>query len=245
MIKQWVFLCCAGLFFLWPGNSASADIIYLRNGRHIEGVVKQETESSIELQVSIGTIKLRRDEILRIETGQANDNENMLQEWDKQRENQARENKLRQESERKQKLEEQDKKSRTKSIKPSVQASGHMTVSAKLNDSVSATLMVDTGATTIVLSKKIGDQLGLTGPNTEGQKDGEMQVADGRKVKAKFVVLKSVVVQEVEGNDISAAIMLDDKADMGFDGVLGMSFLKQFNFGFDNKEGKLTLEKLK
>ena len=52
-------------------------------------------------------------------------------------------------------------------------------------------------------------------------------------------------VQGVVAKKVEAAVLLDDTGGLGFgDGLLGMSFLKKFNFKVDQREKKLTLEKL-
>jgi len=52
-------------------------------------------------------------------------------------------------------------------------------------------------------------------------------------------------VQGVVARKVDCAVLLDDTGDLGFgDGLLGMSFLKRFNFTVDQKQKKLTLEKL-
>lgn len=44
---------------------------------------------------------------------------------------------------------------------------------------------------------------------------------------------------------MDAAILLDDVAGINFkDGLLGMSFLKNFNFKIDQSNNRITLEKL-
>ncbi|MFA6384322.1 MAG: retropepsin-like aspartic protease, partial [Candidatus Omnitrophota bacterium] len=127
--------------------------------------------------------------------------------------------------------------------------SGHMIASARLNRIATAQLLVDTGASVVVLSRSMGEKLGLvTAVETPDNKKIDriqLTVADGRKVEAKYVLLDSVMVQDAEASQVEAAVLLDDKATVLYDGVLGMSFLKRFNVGFNNKENKLVLQKLK
>ena len=60
-----------------------------------------------------------------------------------------------------------------------------------------------------------------------------------------MVILGSVGVQDSEVENIEAAILPEeDSASIPEDGLLGMSFLKKFNFKIDQKNDKLILEKL-
>jgi predicted aspartyl protease len=73
----------------------------------------------------------------------------------------------------------------------------------------------------------------------------ELIMADGRKTEAKMVILESVSVQDSEIKNIEAAVLPEkDSAAVPEDGLLGMSFLKKFNFKIDQKNDKLILEKL-
>ncbi len=72
-----------------------------------------------------------------------------------------------------------------------------------------------------------------------------MQIADGSKINSKLITVKIMKVEGVEVQNVEAAVMpaIFSMGDTK-DGVLGMSFLKRFNFKVDNKIGKLVLEKL-
>ena len=123
------------------------------------------------------------------------------------------------------------------------QEMGQIIVNVVLNRSVSASLLLDTGASVIVLSKEIGKKLGVDTTHKIGV--AQLQLADGRKINAAYVILGSVNIQDIEVQNVDAAVLLDDTGGMGFkDGVLGMSFLKRFNFRVDQKNKKLILERL-
>jgi clan AA aspartic protease (TIGR02281 family) len=94
------------------------------------------------------------------------------------------------------------------------------------------------------LSNKIAANLGIN-LNSDSATPVELIVADGRRIKAKMVVLDSVGVQDSEVKNIEAAILSEkETASIPEDGLLGMSFLKKFNFKIDQKNDKLILEKL-
>jgi clan AA aspartic protease (TIGR02281 family) len=230
-------------------SPVSADIVYLKNGRSMECVVKVEGKDSVELEVEVGTIRLRMAEISRIERFVPLENEVMLQKWQARKVKADIARKAWQEAENiRQEQERQRRALLPKEVDTKVE-NGHMIVKARINNAVTATLLVDTGASVIVLSRAVGEKLGLvtTGDTPDNKRMNKIQltVADGRKVEAKYVLLDSVRVQDAEASQIEAALMLDSKAEVLYDGVLGMSFLKRFNVGFNNKESKLILEQLK
>jgi clan AA aspartic protease (TIGR02281 family) len=242
MSKSFIFFGLIIVFSTVFAARVGADTLYLKNGRSIEGIVKQQNDNTVELEVDIGFVTFRKTEIERIESSSSAEIDRMRQKWHKKKINDEAERQLSANQERlKNELAPKEVK-----IK---QESGHLVVSAVLNKNVNTALLVDTGASVMVLSKSIGNKLGLINKlNKPGAKENptvELTVADGRKVSAQYVILQSVKVEEVEAEDVEAAILLEDNnAAVVFDGVLGMSFLKRFNFKFDNKQGKLTLEKI-
>lgn len=46
---------------------AMADVVYLKNGNELEGRITKETDEFVELKMSIGVVKLKREQIGRIE----------------------------------------------------------------------------------------------------------------------------------------------------------------------------------
>ena len=212
---------------------ASADTLYLKNGRSIEGLIKKEDADNVDLEISFGSMKFSKKQIERIVRSSPKEIELIRKEWSDEKvevQERAKEAELRREHEPKQV--NMDKQS------------GHVVVTTTLNKNVKANLVLDTGSSLILLSNKIADNLGID----VNSKDGipiELIMADGRKTEAKMIILESVSVQDSEVNNIEAAILPEqDSAAIPDDGLLGMSFLKKFNFKIDQKNDKLILEKL-
>jgi len=212
---------------------ALADTIYLKNGRSIEGLVKKEDADFVELEISFGSMKFSRKQIERITTSSAEEAAVIRKEWAEEKiraQERAREAELRREYEPKQI--NMDKQS------------GHVVVTTLLNNKVKANLVLDTGASLILLSRKVAANLGTEINDKEGTPI-ELIMADGRRENAKMIILDSVKVQDSEVKDVEAAVLPDkESATMSEDGLLGMSFLKKFNFKIDQKNDKLILEKL-
>ena len=212
---------------------ATADTLYLKNGRSIAGLIKKEDADNVDLEISFGSMKFSKKQIDRIVRSSPKDAELTRQEWADEKikvQERAKEAELIREHEPKQV--NMDKQS------------GHVVVTTTLNKKVKANLILDTGASLIILSNKIANSLGIDA-DVESANPIELILADGRKTEAKMVILESVSVQDSEVRNIEAAILSEkESAAIPEDGLLGMSFLKKFNFKIDQKYDKLILEKL-
>ncbi|MDD2703255.1 MAG: retropepsin-like aspartic protease [Candidatus Omnitrophica bacterium] len=218
------------VFFVFGVNS-NADIIHLRNGRTIEGLVEEEDDQCVEVNVGFGIVKLRWSEIDRVDKSLPEDALALREKWKRK--------KLRNEEERKSR---DDRESVSVNV---VRQKGHIVVTALLDKKVTAVLLMDTGATYVSLSEKIWKKLKKTESGYEGD-SVELILADGKKVAGKLGRLSSLTVQGVEARDVDVVIIPEDNGQGNVvDGLLGMSFLNRFNFKVDQNKGILLLEKLK
>lgn len=96
--------------------------------------------------------------------------------------------------------------------------SGHYRAEAFING-VKTTVLVDTGATDVSISKKFAGQLGI-----QSNAAIRTQTANGETV-AYMSRLKSVKLGGIEANDVAATIVTD----LGEDMLLGMSFLNRMD----------------
>jgi aspartyl protease family protein len=103
------------------------------------------------------------------------------------------------------------------------------------NQDLDVELVVDTGASTVVLPASMSTQLGF---RPEDLVDGIAQTASDR-IKAKIGFLKSVRVGNVSANDIKVTIIPDDR--LGNTMLLGMSFLERFKVTIDDARNELIL----
>ncbi len=119
-------------------------------------------------------------------------------------------------------------------------------VEAVLNDGTKAILIVDTGADMVVLSKRIGEKLGVDVSTDTGNDIAEMRLAGGKSAKVRMTILKRVSIEAVEEKDVKAAVLLEDEDGSGFkDGLLGRSFLNRYNISIDLQKMKMLMEKIK
>ena len=249
MQKVMIGIMISGALLSGTVMPACADMVYLLNGRQMECLVKTQSKDSVELEVEIGTIRLRMAEISRVEKFSPNENVLMQQRWQARKAKADIARKAWQEAENIRLEQERQRQALLPKEIDMKFEGGHMIASARINKITTAQLLVDTGASVVVLSRSVGKKLGLVTerdtPDNKRMNRIQLTVADGRKVEAKYVLLDSIMVQDAEANQVEAAVLLDDNVDVVYDGVLGMSFLKRFNVGFNNKENKLILERLR
>jgi len=200
--------------------------------------VEKETPDSVTLNVGFGTVKFRRGEIKDILVSTPDQRAAMLKEWEV--------NRKQEESKWQKKTEYRKETARQKEFAPKHAgfsgANDQITVNAVLNKKIKANLLLDTGATLVLLSKKVADKIKKETNLTEGDII-KMQLADGRKTDARLILLDTLSVEDATAENIIGAVLLDPEEDIG-DGVLGMSFLSKFNFQIDNAEKKIILKKL-
>jgi len=233
-----------------------ADTIYLKSGGTFKGIIKKETDSSIELEMSFGTMSFSKNQITKIEKSTPQESEELKDEWEKER-TQLKKKEKESSEERDRRFAEYDKWVRQSQAKkkkePSepqevelirdIPSKSYM-VEVLLNENVKALLILDTGASLVVLSKKIGEQLGVDLTDTKND-SVELRLAGDRRVTAKAVTLKSLRIQGVVEENVVAAVLLEDFSGIGFkDGLLGSSFLNRFNMSINQKTMKMTLEKI-
>lgn len=119
---------------------------------------------------------------------------------------------------------------------------GQITVEAYINEHTYTRLVLDTGASLVVISEGLARQLNI---DPEGIEDEmEVLVADGSVVKAKPILLASVKVEGAEARNVSAVIIKDPGTE-GAEGLLGMSFLEHFTIHIDKAGKGLVLESLR
>jgi predicted aspartyl protease len=107
-------------------------------------------------------------------------------------------------------------------------------VSAILNRSVSANLILDTGASSTVISRRLAGLLSIRPTGTAmGQTVGGM-------ITAPIARLTSIKVGAAEIAELSV-IVHDFSRDPRIDGLLGMDFLGQYHVGLDSQKQLLVL----
>lgn len=226
----------SGIFFVlifFAYSLLEADVLYLVNGRSIEGIITKEDADNVELEVSSGIVKFRKSDIERIAPSSPSEYSSIRRKWEKEKI----------EAERNMTRRAKEEERRPKEVVLVNSAPHTINVNAVLNKQASVTLLLDTGASIVLLRRSVAEKLGIN--LNDAKPDLKITVADGRQVGAKSLMLENLRIEDAEANNVQAAVFLEETGSVDFgDGLLGMSFLKRFNFKVDQQSKKLILEKL-
>jgi aspartyl protease family protein len=96
-------------------------------------------------------------------------------------------------------------------------------------------LLIDTGATTVVLPASLSSGMGF---HREDLQDGWTQTANGR-VPIKHGILASVKIGDATAENVEVSFIADEL--LGAQKILGMSFLRNFRMSLDDKNNELIL----
>jgi clan AA aspartic protease (TIGR02281 family) len=107
-----------------------------------------------------------------------------------------------------------------------------MLVAVKLNNSVVAPFLIDTGASDVVIPRGVADQLGLDLSNARKQ---QYSTANG-VVTAPLVTLDSVDLSGARAEQVPASV-----SDSMSVGLLGLSYFNRFHYQVDPVQGIVTL----
>ncbi len=120
---------------------------------------------------------------------------------------------------------------------PLAQAGDHYIVEAWINNKWRLDLLIDTGASLTIIKP---DTLSASGVDLKyGTKIGHFQTANG-PTRGPIVVLNGLAVAEYVVHDIEVGA-LELLTESGVDGLLGMNYLKHFEFFIDQVNGVLRL----
>jgi len=263
-----LFIGLSAFLFIFSTKLLFADVIYLKNGSHMEGVIEYEDKEDVQLNLGFGSMTFHRSEIDHVVKSDANQTQEIWRRWgaeqkeiekrkpEEERRWQERQTELERVRHEAEKLEKEKDEFGPKDIQVTTKE-GSIFMNVLLNGKIRATLVLDSGAGTVMLTRQVADKLGI---DVEKLKKVNTRVADGRTVQAGSTVLESIKVQDagftdagseknagVESKNVEASFLLEeiDVKDNTFDGLLGMSFLKNFKFNADYKNNKVTFVRLK
>ncbi len=129
-----------------------------------------------------------------------------------------------------------EKQSNGYAIPVRAHGNGHFIVEVLINGNIKANLMVDTGATMVILSERLGERLGV---NNKDFPSMSFNTAGG-KVEAPLLVLESLKIGNAEVFGLEASTNPNFNGDV--DGLLGMSFLGEFKLEMDRENLKILLK---
>ncbi|TRZ49298.1 TIGR02281 family clan AA aspartic protease [bacterium] len=214
-------------------GQAQADTIYFKDNRpNLEGIIKTEGRDFIEVEISGGVVKFKKDEISWFTKSMDSIRKEIRQNWE--RDKAGLENMT-------------DGQGRMEGTGPRqtefMRDQRGMIINAIINGKVKVRLILDTGASLVVLKKGLAKELGIDPLDIKS--DMDIILADGRQSGARHIILRKLRVENLEVENVDAAILVDEAREVSsVDGLLGMSFLRHFDFKIDQKNNKLVLEKL-
>jgi len=119
-------------------------------------------------------------------------------------------------------------------------AGNAMIVSASLNGSAEAKLMLDTGASLTTVSPAVAQRAGMkVDPPLRTE---IITVVGGRTVTVPIVRVQSLKVGDAIVDDMEIGVFDALPDDKNADGLLGNDFLRRFRFSIDRAQKRLTLE---
>jgi clan AA aspartic protease (TIGR02281 family) len=110
-------------------------------------------------------------------------------------------------------------------------------VEALLNRQVSASLMLDTGATYTVLTRQTASDLGIT---SLARLPKHSFLTPGGPISSPVTTLKSIRVGTVEAQNVAVAIDAEGHLPVG---LLGMTFMRHFRVTVDQAQGQVKFER--
>ncbi|MGD2279503.1 MAG: retropepsin-like aspartic protease [Candidatus Omnitrophota bacterium] len=253
MITKALLLLLISLAVLHPAVSdeergPDVVVILLRNGGVIEGVVRQETEEGIVVDPGYGTVAFSKSEIESIKRPEKSEKQDKLRSWRRKKiaiqkagTPEAKKKNLRKFYEREKEnlrvaRERIERIRRGKDHRIKFLNSSKIDVETIINDRVEITLLLDTGAHSVLIPLEIAEK--LKDVNLDTPRKVNIKLADGTVREGTPIMLKSVKVAGLRAENVPAVTM-DLK---GGQGLLGMSFLNRFHLKVDFKNNELILE---
>jgi aspartyl protease family protein len=101
-------------------------------------------------------------------------------------------------------------------------------------------MMLDTGASLVLIPQGLAREIGLTPAATDRSLD--LKLADGRTVQAKLMKLDSLQVGKFTAEKVPCAVLPADLSQAP--ALLGQTFLRLFSYRVNPQTQKLTLKQL-
>ncbi len=119
-------------------------------------------------------------------------------------------------------------------------SSRRIVIQVTFNNRVTAPMLLDTGATGMLISLKLAEKLGVL--DNDKSKLLSLVGGVGGVIPAIFTILDSISVGDVEYDFIPTTISFMDF--QGFDGLIGMDFMTNYSVYIDTKKRRVVFEEL-
>jgi clan AA aspartic protease (TIGR02281 family) len=118
--------------------------------------------------------------------------------------------------------------------------SGIMLVDVVLNGSVRARMVFDTGAALVIISQELSQKINQD--DRGGDKRVKLRTAGG-EVEGRYTIISKIELGPASRENVQAVINLQANVFQDFDGLLGMSFLADFQVSIDHQGSKVILKR--
>lgn len=221
----WI-VCALGLL---QSAVARADRVVDRSGREWNGIITAENAGRLSVDLGFDTVSLARADVRSIRRSTAAERAEL-----------ARRNAER-------RAQSQRILRRRDGVPRKVRAvieKGHVFAPLRINGRP-LTLLVDSGATLVVLTRAGARKLGIQPEKLAGRL--QMSGTGNRKYTAAYTRLDRVSWDGVELRAVDAAVLLEeDKTPPACkDGLLGQSFLSRYNYKVSPRSGIVELERIR
>lgn len=240
--------------FLFSCDDLTADTLELKKGSIFEGIITKETSDSVELDIGSGTLVFSKQIINKIHRSTPEELDILREKIESENEGMKTRDEEFTEA-RKKRFEEYEKWAREGAMKKASEGiagdeikllkaenSKDLMVEVVINGSAKATLILDTGSYDIVLTRRMGEVLGIDFSDTKN-KVKSIRLA-GKERLAKVVDLDSIRIQDIEEKGLIADVLFEDVDVLGLkDGLLGLAYLNRFNCVIDLDRMKMRLQR--
>ena len=214
----------------------------LKNSGRIMGTIKQETDGAIVLDMGFGTMTISKDDIEKVEVL---DGEIVRDQFHKRskKSKDEQERAWRERMERNRQIKEENVARKRRATKHKIKFDNEtrILVDVTIDGNVETQLILDTGAALVVISPETAKKAGYLFRGASVRDSIDLMMADGSRTKGTPVTLGSVEVAGVKAEKVGAVIAERGEAAYG---LLGMSFLKNFNVRIDSENKELILKEL-
>lgn len=225
LLTPWI-LCVAALS---QAAVVSADTVIDRSGREWTGIVTVDNDRWVRVDLGFDTVSLARADVRSVARSGPAERARLERRNAERRAHSERLLKKRDGGPRK--------------VRALIEE-GHVFAPLQINGKP-LTLLVDSGATLVVLTRTGARKLGIDPSKLTGRV--EMRGTGNRKFEAAYTRLDRVVWDGVELRDVEAAVLLEEErtAPICKDGLLGQAFLSRYDYKVSPRSGTVELERIR
>ncbi|MDP8258690.1 MAG: TIGR02281 family clan AA aspartic protease [Candidatus Aadella gelida] len=230
-------LCPCSVYSVEIGDPVELN---LKNKGKITGTVKEESSVAIVLDMGFGTMAISRDDIESIDVLNGSIARDRLHRSSSESKKEQ-EKKWRARIDRNKQIKDEMIERRQKMIEHKIKFDDPTSIVAEalIDGEVVVDLVVDTGASLVIIPKETAELAGYT--VLDPKRKMSVRLADGSLVEGTPITLKSIEVAGVVAENVEGVVVGERENDGG---LLGMSFLNRFDVHIDPDKKEMILKEL-